>query len=192
MSLTIFFNRLYSISKIALPRYSRVTYKKIEWMRIRWLIYCKLYVSRCDMEKSSLITFNAFVMQKTPARAKCQHGYCFRVSSYVCLFAYTKRFFGENCSCFRNNLPFYRPSSCCLWSNDFDDQQHFVLNSLWLIVCHWRAGIFVTNFAILAWQPWCAGAGLCHLDTPSLRLWCYAIKIGNFSQHKQIFKSESH
>jgi len=29
----------------------------------------------------------------------------------------------------------------------------------------------------------------CH---PSLRLWCYSIKIGKFSENKQIFKSERH
>ena len=32
---------------------------------------------------------------------------------------------------------------------------------------------------------------LCPLEL-SLRLWCYAIKIGKFSENKQIFKSERH
>ena len=37
-----------------------------------------------------------------------------------------------------------------------------------------------------------APGGLCPPPPLSLRLWCYAITIGNFSQNKQIFKSESH
>jgi len=32
----------------------------------------------------------------------------------------------------------------------------------------------------------------CAPCTPSLRLWCYSIKIGKFSENKQIFKSERH
>jgi len=52
----------------------------------------------------------------------------------------------KSCACFRNNIPFFRPSRYFLWSNDFDNQQHFVLNILWLIVCHWWAGIFVNKF----------------------------------------------
>ena len=42
----------------------------------------------------------------------------------------------ESCVCFRNNIPFFPPWSYFLRSNDFDNQQHFVLNSLWLIVCN--------------------------------------------------------
>jgi len=34
--------------------------------------------------------------------------------------------------------------------------------------------------------------GNCAPLTPSLRLWCHAIKIGKFSESKQIFKSERH
>ena len=41
---------------------------------------------------------------------------------------------------------FFRHSSHLLWSSDFDNQQHFVLNSVWLILCHWWAGIFVNKF----------------------------------------------
>ena len=52
----------------------------------------------------------------------------------------------ESGACLRNNIPFLRPSSCFLWSYDFDNQQHLVLNSLWLIVCHRRAGIFANKF----------------------------------------------
>jgi len=53
----------------------------------------------------------------------------------------------ESCACFRNNMPFFRPSSYFLWSNDFDNnQQYCVSSSLWLIVCHWWAGIFVNKF----------------------------------------------
>jgi len=36
----------------------------------------------------------------------------------------------KSCACFRNNIPFFRPSSYFLWSNDFDNQQHLLLNSL--------------------------------------------------------------
>jgi len=88
-------------------------------------------------------------MQYTPSRAKCQYNYCFLVFWYVCLYAYPKRCFGGegDCACFRNNIPFSRPSSYFLWSNDFDNQQHFVLNCLWFIVCHWWAGIFVNNIS---------------------------------------------
>jgi len=32
----------------------------------------------------------------------------------------------------------------------------------------------------------------CALLPPSLRLWCYVIKMGQFSENKQIFKSERH
>jgi len=55
----------------------------------------------------------------------------------------------ERCACFRNNITFFRPSSYFLWSIDFDNQQHFVLNCLWFIVCHWWAGIFVNNISPL-------------------------------------------
>ena len=41
---------------------------------------------------------------------------------------------------------FFRHSSHLLWSSDFDNQQQFVLNSVWLILCHWWAGIFVNKF----------------------------------------------
>jgi len=34
--------------------------------------------------------------------------------------------------------------------------------------------------------------GNCDYLPPSLRLWCYAIKIGKYSESKQIFKSECH
>jgi len=95
LSLIIFFNLLYSISKIALPRYSRVSYKKIEWVRIWSLIHYKLHVSRCDVERYCLIIFNTLVMQLIPSRAKCQHNYCFRVFWYVCLYAYPKQSWGE-------------------------------------------------------------------------------------------------
>jgi len=112
-------------------------------MRIWSLTHCKLHVS-----KYCLIIFNTLWMLQTPSRTKCQHNYCFRVFWYVRLYAYPKRFFGgsESCAYFRNNIPFFRPSSCFLWSDDFDNQQHFVLNSLWLIVCHWWAGIFANKF----------------------------------------------
>jgi len=51
MSLTIFFSLLYSISKIALPRYSHVSYKKLNgWKFGRWLtanftfpLWCRKY-----------------------------------------------------------------------------------------------------------------------------------------------------
>ena len=52
----------------------------------------------------------------------------------------------ESCAYFRNNIPFFRPSSYFRWSNDFDNQQHFVSNFLWLIVCNRWAGIFVNKF----------------------------------------------
>jgi len=68
--------------------------KKIEWMRIWSLTYCKLHVFRCDVEKYCLMIFNVLVMQWTPSRAKCQHNYCFRVFWYVCPYTYPKRFFG--------------------------------------------------------------------------------------------------
>jgi len=73
---------------------------------------------------------------------------CFRVFWYVCLYAYLKRFMRgrESCACFRNNISFFRPSSYFRWSNDFDNQQHFVSIFLWLIVCHWWAGNFVNKF----------------------------------------------
>ena len=73
---------------------------------------------------------------------------CFRVFWYVFLYAYPKRFMGgrESCACFRNNIPFFRPSRYFQWSNDFDNRQHFVSNFLWLIVCHWWAGNFVNKF----------------------------------------------
>jgi len=58
-------------------------------MRIWLLTHCKF-----NLSKYCLIIFNAFVMQQTPSRAKCQHNYCFRVFWYVCLYAYPKRFFG--------------------------------------------------------------------------------------------------
>jgi len=35
-------------------------------------------------------------------------------------------------------------------------------------------------------------SGNCAPLPPSLRLWCYAIKIGKFSENKHIFKSEHH
>ena len=35
-------------------------------------------------------------------------------------------------------------------------------------------------------------SGNCAPLPPSLRLWCYAIKIGKYSEDKQIFKSERH
>jgi len=145
-----------------------------------------------------------------------------------------------SCACFRNNIPFFQPSSCFLWSDGFDNQQHFALNSLWLIVCHWWAGIFANKFChfdktivmcrsvtrldgawgkkqvwrphvrtwglseanvgLLFWKKWlwhccdflspCSDSApekLCPIDL-SLRLWCYAIKIGKFSENEQIFK----
>jgi len=99
LSPIIFFNLLYSISKIALPRYSRVSYKKIEWVRIWSLTHYKLHVSRCDVEKYCLIIFITLVMQLTPSRAKCQHNHCFRVFWYVCLCACPKQFWGEEKLC---------------------------------------------------------------------------------------------
>ena len=76
-----------------------------------------------------------------------------------CTRSVPQAFFGwrESCACFRNNIPFLQPSSYFLWSNGLDNQEHFVLNGLWLIVCHWWAGIFGKKFAILARQSWCAG-----------------------------------
>jgi len=38
---------------------------------------------------------------------------------------------------------------------------------------------------------WFGARELCSL-APSLRLWCYAIKIGNFSENTQIFNAERH
>jgi len=52
----------------------------------------------------------------------------------------------ESCACFRSRIPFFRLLSYFLWSNDFNNQQHFLSTGLWLIVCHWWAGIFVNKF----------------------------------------------
>jgi len=189
-----------------------------------------------------------------------------------------------------NNITF-RPSSYFLWSNDFDNQQHFVWNILWLIVCYWWEGRPVGTGGILGqcppnffcapptfivsrkiclylyfappnlktwlrtcgqvlspfwldnrdmqgrnevrWRlrqetslpPPCSNLrsfgskcfeiycfeksaydivgtfwlpavircpGNCDYLPPSLRLWCYAIKIGKYSESKQIFKYECH
>jgi len=151
----------------------------------------------------------------------------------------------ESCTYFRNNIPFFRPSSCFVWSDDFDNQQHFVLNSLWLInslplmgryFCKQISSFWLDNRDVqerneVRWRPgkerslappcanlrsfgskcrptvlkkvvttllWLfapcsdsAPAKLFPLDL-SLRLWCYAIKIGKFSENKQIFNSERH
>jgi len=99
LSLIIFFNLLYSISKIALPRYSRVSYRKIEWVRIWSLTHYKLHVSRCEVEKYCLIIFNTLVMQLTPSRAKCQHNFCFRVFRYVFSTRTPSSFRGEEKLC---------------------------------------------------------------------------------------------
>ena len=53
---------------------------------------------------------------------------------------------GKVCACFWKNVPFSRLSRYFLRSNDFGNQQHFVLKILWLIVCHWWAGIYVNKF----------------------------------------------
>ena len=90
LSLIIFFNLLYSISKTALPRYSRVSYKKLNgWEFVRWLTANLTFP--LWRGKYCLTIFNALVMQYTTSRANCQH--CFRFFWYVCLYAYPKRFF---------------------------------------------------------------------------------------------------
>jgi len=131
----IFFNLLYSISKIALPRYSRVLYKKIEWVRIWSLTHYKLHVSRCDVEKYCLIIFNTIVMQLIPSRAKCQNNYCFRVFWYVCLYANPKQFWGVGKVVLVFEIIYFFSafkifSMTSTMSNDFNNQQHFVLNIL--------------------------------------------------------------
>jgi len=162
----------------------------------------------------------------------------------MCVSTRTLNFFwaGGSCACFRYNIPFFRPSSHCLWPIDFDNQQHFVLTCLRLIVCHWRAFIFANKFCHFG-SPIVTCRGITRLDGACgkkqvwrslvrtwglsktnvlfwkiekilkncfwhfcdfwylalirragnrallLRLWCYAIKIGKFSENKQIFMS---
>jgi len=142
-------------------------------------------------------------------------------------------------------MTFFRLSNYFLWSNDFVNQQRFVSNSLWLIACHWWAGIFVNKFrhfsetivmcrsvtrldahggknqvwrrrapmyelevfrkqmhcieksaygtVVTFWLPAVIRCpGNCAPLSPSLRLWCYAVKIRKFSENKQIFKSNRH
>jgi len=136
-------------------------------------------------------------------------------------------------------MTFFRLSNYFLWSNDFVNQQRFVSNSLWLIACHWWAGIFVNKFrhfsetivmcrsvtrldahggknqvwrrrapmyelevfrkqmhcieksaygtVVTFWLPAVIRCpGNCAPLSPSLRLWCYAVKIRKFSENKQI------
>jgi len=155
LSPTIFFNLPYSIFKIALPRYSRISYKKLNvWEFGHWLtanftlpnivwsfsmpLGCYKHLPR---QSASIIIafefFGMFVSTRTPS--------VFLEGVKVV-------------PIFEIIYLFNRPSSFFLWSDDFDNQQHFVLNSLWLIVCHWWAGFLQTNFVILTRQSWCAGA----------------------------------
>jgi len=49
------------------------------------------------------------------------------------------------------------------------------------------------NIVVTFWSPAVIRRqGNCAPLPPSLRLWCYATKIGKFSENKQIFKSERH
>ena len=41
-------------------------------------------------------------------------------------------------------------------------------------------------------QQWFGALGIVPSCPPSLRLWCYSIKIGKISENKHIFKSERH
>ena len=142
LTLIIFFNLLYSISKIDI-----VAFRTKNWMdenlvvgsrqtslsrrdveNIVWSFSMPLWCNKQLPGQTASITFEffgMFVSSRTPSV-----------------------FFGgrESCACFRNNIPFFRSSSYFLWSNDFYNQQHFVVNILWLIVCHWWAGIFVNKF----------------------------------------------
>jgi len=42
-------------------------------------------------------------------------------------------------------IKFFPPSIYFLWSDGLDGQNHFILNCLWLIACHWLAGIFYST-----------------------------------------------
>jgi len=42
------------------------------------------------------------------------------------------------------------------------------------------------------YQQWFGARGIVSPCPPSLRLWCYSLKSGTFSENKQIFKSERH
>jgi len=86
LSLQKFFNVLNSMSKIALPRYSRVSYKKNEWMRSWSLTQCKPHISRCDVEKHCLIIFSALLVQWKATRAKWQHPMLWVLCSVATLF----------------------------------------------------------------------------------------------------------
>ena len=159
LSLIIFFNVLYSISKIALPRYSRLSYKKLNgwefghwltanftfpavtWKNIVWPFSMPLWCNKdlSGQSASIIIAFEYLVclLLRVP-QAFFLGGWkvvlVFEIHQYI----------------------FFRPSSCYIWSNDFDNQQHFVLCDWWFAT---DGQVFLqTNFAILARQSWCAGA----------------------------------
>jgi len=77
------------------------------------------------------------------SRAKFQHNYFFRVFAIFVSTRIPSVWGGRKVVLvFEMIYLFFRPSSYFLWSNDFDNQQHFVSNSLWSIACLWWAGIF--------------------------------------------------
>ena len=55
-------------------------------------------------------------------------------------------------------------------------------------VLFWKK-VLMTLLELFRPPQWFGAEVLCPL-APSLRLWCYAMKIGKFSESKQIFKSE--
>jgi len=62
----------------------------------------------------------------------------------------------KSCTCFRNNVPFLRPSRYFLWSNDFDNQQHLVLKIVVIDCLPLMGRYFVSKFRHWHRQSWCA------------------------------------
>jgi len=146
---------LYSISKIALPRYSRVSYKNLnEWEFGYW--------------RTANFTFPAVtwknIVWSFPMPWWCNKQLPGQSASIIIAFEFFGMFVStripsvflggtDSCACVGNNIPFFRPYF--LWSNDFDNRQHFLSNSLPLTGRYFCKQISPFR---LDRQSWCAGA----------------------------------
>ena len=147
LSPIIVFNLLYSISKIALPWYSRVSYRKLNgWEFGDWLTANLRFPA---------VTWKTIVWSFSMPMWCNKHlpGQNTSITDFeilVCLPSPQAFFWGEGKFCLFSNysiIPFFGiPVIFYGQMTSIINQAHFVLNSLWLIVCHWWAGIFVNKF----------------------------------------------
>ena len=127
-----FFNLPYSITKTALPRYSRVSYQKLNgWEFGHWLT-ANFTFPRCDVEKYWPFSMPLWCNQHLPGQsASIIIAFVF----LVCLsLRVPKAFFGgEGKLCFfskYSNIPFFDLQVIFCGQMISINQQHYVLNSL--------------------------------------------------------------